>query len=425
MSNLNSASEEKTSIDWKGILSRKNFKPFLKAIFFSILVFSPILIFFGSMFLIQHVYPDEKSPFVQFSGRNPSTEAIITWETTALENSVVWYGALEGSLDLKKANQDETFIHRVLLTGLKPNTKYFYRVGSETETIIYRSSMFSFKTAPKTNENFQFISYSDSQQIVGIGWHERICKAIAGQEDISFVADVGDLCQDWDYKPDWNQFFFEASAYMDKYPFVPCIGNHDGYYPEDEAAERITYYKQYFGITHSPDRFYYSFDWGNTLFVVGEISTASDEDPSQLRNIQHDLWLNKTLEKGQDKTFRILMFHRQLFSAEDDNDRLLARIIPIVEKYNVSLVLYGHHHHYERFLYNGHTYICLGGGGGQQFGSNYFRTSEYTKCFAMGPSYTKFTVQSNKINIITYSAENDVMDHCSLTQIGSNAILME
>ncbi|MHA1687762.1 MAG: fibronectin type III domain-containing protein [Promethearchaeota archaeon] len=380
------------------------------------------------MFIYQRSFPDEKKPFVQFSGRTPSTEAIITWETTTNENSVVWYGISIDSLDWRKISHENVFIHRVLLTGLKPDTLYFYRVGAisqDSGEIILRSSINSFRTAPIVSRDFQFIAYSDSQQIVGIGWHDRICKAIATHSDISFVADVGDLCQNWDYKPDWNQFFHEASVYMNKSSFVPCLGNHDGYYPEEESEERIHYYKQYFGTTTDNDRFYYSFEWGNTLFVIGEISTTSDEDPSQLKNIAHDLWLNKTLEKGQDKTFRILMFHRQLFSAEKDNKQLISRITPIVEKYNISLILYGHHHHYERFLHEGHTYICLGGGGGQQFGSNYFRPTAFTRAFAMGPSYTKISIYSEKINILTYSAENEIIDNCSLILNQNNAILLE
>lgn len=425
MGESNSINPENSGGNLNQYFIKENFIKSFKVILLALLIFSPLIFFFGFMFFYQQTYPEEKTPFVQFSGLNPSNEAIVTWETKIKENSVVWYGISDESLNLKRVSQEEATLHQVILIGLKPDTKYYYRVGSNKQNMIYRSSIFSFKTAPKYKKDFQFIAYSDSQQIVGIGWHNRICNAISKQEDISFAANVGDLCQNWDYKPDWNQFFFEASSYMKKNSFVPCLGNHDGYYPKEETEQRIHYYKQYFGSPEKDDRFFYSFEWGDSLFVIGEISTTSDEDPSKLRNIQHDLWLNNTLADGQDKTYRILMFHRQLFSAEKDNQRLISRIIPIVEKYNVSLVLYGHHHHYERFLYKGHTYICLGGGGGQQFGSNYYRTSNYTKCFAMGPSYTKVAIQSNKINIITYTPEDNIIDNFSLILRENNAVLVE
>ena len=81
------------------------------------------------------------------------------------------------------------------------------------------------------------------------------------------------------------------------------------------------------------------------------------------------------------------------------------------EKYNISLVLYGHHHHYERFQYNGHIYICLGGGGGQQFGSNFFRPTKYTEKFVMGPTYTIISIKNDKMEITTKTAEKDIVDY--------------
>ncbi len=87
--------------------------------------------------------------------------------------------------------------------------------------------------------------------------------------------------------------------------------------------------------------------------------------------------------------------------------------------------MYGHHHHYERFLHNGHTYVCLGGGGSPQFGSNYFSSGEETQVFAMGPSYTMFSITSDTINGITYTPENDILDSFNLKLQGSEAILQE
>ncbi|MHA1292337.1 MAG: fibronectin type III domain-containing protein [Promethearchaeota archaeon] len=414
---------------FKDYITKKNFLKFIKKICLTILILSPIIVFILGMYFFQLSFPDEKDPFVQWSGHDPRTEAIITWETEKKEKSTVWYGLEKNDLKYNETDDERVKIHIVKLEGLQPETKYFYRVGVDGDDPIYRSDVFSFETAPNdTDTDFSFIAYSDSQQFFGIGWHKRICDAIAGHDDLSFVVDVGDLCQNWDYKPDWNQFFTEAHVYMQEVPFVPCMGNHDGYYPDEDPKAEKHWYEQYFGATNSscdPHSFYYSFNWSNTLFVIGEISKGEDEDPTLERNIRHDRWLNKTLARGQDKAFRILMFHRQLFSAEDNNNGLLDRIIPIVEKYNVSLVFYGHHHHYERFLYNDHTYICLGGGGGQQFGSNYFRLTDYTETFAMGPSYTKVSISSDKIDITTYTPEDDVLDSCTLKLKGSDAILKD
>ena len=382
-------------------------------IFLTFLLLSPLFIFLGGMYLYQLSFSVNKDPFVQFSGYDPRSEVVIAWETKDLEDSFVWYGISKSTLNMNVTDSKLIRIHKIILINLQPDTEYFYQVGSIHPSLNLRSQIFTFKTAPNnTVTDFNIIVYSDSQQFIGIGWHKRICNTIAKHDQISFVANIGDLCQNWDYKPDWNQFFKESSIYMKKYLFVPCLGNHDGFYHSDDPDGSKHYYKQYFNATFTNNRFYYSFNWSNTQFIVGEISTTQDENINLPENIQHDLWLNQTLINGQSKRFRILMFHRQVFSSEGNNDNLISRIIPIVEKYNVSLVLYGHHHHYERFIFNNKTYICLGGGGGQQFGSNYFKTTPYTESFALGPSYTKLSFTSSQIQITSFSAENDILDNC-------------
>lgn len=419
-------SEKRNAIDY---LTKKNVLKFLKKFGLTCLILSPILIFLGSMALYQILLTNAKNPFVQWSGNNPKTEAMITWETSDPESSTVWFGIDEIILTNITTESASVTIHRILLTSLEPGTKYYYRVGVAGTVPTYRSEIFSFSTAPNnTNTDFNFIAFSDSQQFLGIGWHKRICDAIAGYNDISFVTEAGDICQNWGYKPDWNQFFIENTVYMNRVPFVPNTGNHDGYYPEDDPDSTLHQYEQYFGAvneTADPHTFYYSFNWSNTLFAVCEIAKGGDENINVARNIQHDKWLNQTLENAQDKAFRVIMFHRQVFSSEGNNNELITRITPIVEKYNVSLVLYGHHHHYERFLYNNHTYICLGGGGGQQFGVTFYEFTDYTKSFAFGPSYTKISITGTQMSISTLSPENDVIDSCILKLQGSQAILQE
>ncbi len=402
------------SIKIRDVVTKKKIFIALKKISLTFLILSPIFVFLGIMCLYQLSFPDRKEPFVQWSGRDPRTEVIITWETESKQKSIVFYGTSKNNLNMKISIDEEVKIHRVVLSGLKPSTKYYYKVGKYSDKDDDWSNINSFETAPNnTNTEFKFAIYSDSQQFFGIGWHNRICQAITSEKDLKFVAIAGDLCQNWDYKPDWNQFFYEAAVYTKDTPMVPCIGNHDGYYPEDDPKNEKHYYIKYFGFPYGENNktLYYSFNWSNTQFIISEISKTGDEDPNNPRNIKHDRWLNKTLAKGQDKAFRILIFHRQVFSAEENNDILINRITPIVEKYNISLVLYGHHHHYERFQYNEHTYICLGGGGGQQFGSNFFRPTKYTEKFVMGPTYTIISIKNDKMEITTKTAEKDIVDY--------------
>ena len=144
-----------------------------------------------------------------------------------------------------------------------------------------------------------------------------------------------------------------------------------------------------------------------------EIANAGDTDPNEATdNLRAYEWLNKTLEAGMAMQYRILVFHRQVFSSLGNDESLMKYMIPIIEKYNVSLTLYGHMHEYARYYHNGHNYICLGGGGGMQ--NSYIETQNITQKSAMGASFTKLYFTEEKITIKTFSPTYDVMDNIVL-----------
>lgn len=424
----------KENIDYlKENFGLRPFLLFFRNFFLTILLFSPLFIYVGLVSLNEILIPNDKSPFTIWSGKDPKTEIIITWETTQPEASHVWLGSTSGSLEFRPESDDqEVNIHRVEISGLHPGTKYYYKVGVNSDPLVYRGGMSTFTTAPKTsNVDFNFALYSDSQQIFGLGWHDKIGRALGSRNDLAFVGNVGDLCQEWNCQEDWNQFFQEGQPFMGSTVFVPIIGNHDGYYPDDDPEGDDHHYLRYFGTSSgysiadaNEPLFNYAFSYSNAHFLIAEISKGGDEDPTVLRNKNHDIWMNATLAENQDKTFRVLMFHRQVFSSCGMNDRLINRIVPIAEKYNVSIVFYGHHHHYERFLYNGITYVDLGGGGVYQTDSG-FNPSPYTRIINIGPSYTFVSVNVNNMTVQTLSPDNDVIDSFVLQAQNNKAVLIE
>ena len=125
------------------------------------------------------------------------------------------------------------------------------------------------------------------------------------------------------------------------------------------------------------------------------------------------------------KTFRILVFHRQVFSSDANSGHLVNRIVPIAEKYNISVVIYGHNHHYERFLYNGVTYILHASGGVMSTDSGMNAGTPNTKAFNMGASYSVFSVNSTHLVGQTLSPDNDLIDSFTLKAENSKAVLVE
>jgi phosphodiesterase/alkaline phosphatase D-like protein len=95
------------------------------------------------------------------------SEMVVTWVTWGpTPTSTVEYGTTIGSYGSIATGSTHTYsdggwvgeIHDVLLTGLVPNTQYFYRVGDSQEGW---SSEFEFRSAPSDDGNFSFAAYAD------------------------------------------------------------------------------------------------------------------------------------------------------------------------------------------------------------------------------------------------------------------------
>ena len=178
-----------------------------------------------------------------------------------------------------------------------------------------------------------------------------------------------------------------------------------------------------YGIPNNiPSKHYYSFNYSNVQFVMAEIADTGDTDPTKAFNFEHDLWLNKTLEAGQDMDHRVLMFHRAMYSANGNDETLIRRFMPIILKYNVSLVFHGHEHVYERFLVEGHTITVLGGGGALVNAMGYHQ--DITQNIAIGPSYTRLFFNGPNVSLRSYTPRGTLVDQVDLIKQGRDLVVV-
>lgn len=70
---------------------------------------------------------------VKFSKTSEST-AVISWKTNVPATSTVVYGESSGSLSDTTLEEELVTTHRVTLTGLDPDTTYYYEIRSSDET---------------------------------------------------------------------------------------------------------------------------------------------------------------------------------------------------------------------------------------------------------------------------------------------------
>ena len=128
--------------------------------------------------------------------------------------------------------------------------------------------------------------------------------------------------------------------------FYASLGNHD--------AREQRYYK----LFNMDGKLYYTFNpKPNVRFFALE---STYPEPEQIQ------WVEKEL-KASTSDWKIVYFHHPLYSSGDRHGsdlRLREVLEPLFVKYNVSVVLNGHDHFYERVKpQKGITYFVVGSGG--------------------------------------------------------------
>ncbi|HMF33295.1 MAG TPA: metallophosphoesterase family protein [Candidatus Lokiarchaeia archaeon] len=406
--------------------TRKPLKTYIRTavvgIALTLVLFSPIYGYIGIVYAKEQSAPLAKPPYVHWNGLLPQSQVYISWESDQNQSSYVAYGTSQENLQFNVADATLVGMHTMLLTGLDPDTQYYYRVGNASGQ--WASEVRTFWTAPQpgSGKDFSFCITSDTQQMWGTGHYAAIVSTINSYTDNAFLVDAGDVGEYTNDQHDWNNYWAETAPLTDHIPIVPDPGNHDVGDHSDNSWEDNMYTK-YFGISYSTPTLsghFYSFNYSNCQFVMAEIAAVGDVDPNTPFNQQQDQWINATLQAGQLQDFRILVFHRAPYSSNGNDQTLIDRIMPIVETYNVSLVFYGHQHIYDRYYIANRTLICLGGGGGLQ--NAFIIPQAGQQITAMGPSFTKVYVNSTAILLKTYTPTFELIDQVILNKIGSNVL---
>jgi Calcineurin-like phosphoesterase/Purple acid Phosphatase, N-terminal domain len=372
--------------------------------------------------------PMDKKPWVHWNGLDPSDEVYVSWETSQESASYVEYGTNSGQMDFNSANNTVNKLHRVKLLDLLANTQYYYRASNDNGKTWYSTGQF--QTAPDglNPANFSFAIVSDTQNFMGTGHYPRIARTLGSLTDLSFVAYAGDMSQDWGQtsilNPDsrqvtWNQFWQNTNQFTRTIPIVPDPGNHD----HANAPYADNLYQRYFAVSNPPNHNYYSFNWSRTQFIMVQVADGGDDgrnNDSSLPTYQQDIWINKTLEASQSMDFRIMVFHRALFSSNGDDQGLIDRFMPIIVKYNVSICFYGHEHAYERYYVQNHTLVCLGNGGGLINGLVTHQPN--VQAVSTEPGFTKVTCDTTGITLTTLSPTLNIIDQIRLNKVGSDVV---
>lgn len=232
------------------------------------------------------------SPYLQ----TPTANSIwVSWKTASGTESRVEFGqaqdqltqVVNGSVQQLGANY---LYHSAQLTGLQPDTFYYYRVKTGTTT----SAVARFKTQPlpgAQNGHFRILVMGDNQ-IIADNRYERLVRAARAKLEsmysqpieaaVNMVVNVGDQV-DVGTLEQYEQVHFKMSAPVSaNLPIMTTVGNHEYYYDGDLALYQAHFFYQglrYQGIAGAANESYYANQVGRVLFVhLNSMNTDSAQE---------------------------------------------------------------------------------------------------------------------------------------------------
>ncbi|PTM59885.1 purple acid phosphatase family protein [Desmospora activa] len=250
----------------------------------------------------------------------------------------------ESSTDVK-GNQNYTAkFHTVQFKDLTPNTKYLYRVGDG----VNWSEWFQFTTASTKNEPFAFLYVGDAQNDILEHWSRVIRKAYSDLPDARFIIHAGDLINHGDADEQWGEWF-EAGGWLNgMVPSIPTPGNHEyAKIVPNTPSSLSPYWRPQFALPENgpaghEETVYYTDYQGMRIISLDTNKKGAELD-------KQAAWLEEALKNNPNK-WTVITFHHPIFanSPGRDNVEIREKLLPIVQKYNVDLVLQGHDHSYAR-----------------------------------------------------------------------------
>ncbi|MBS11336.1 MAG: metallophosphoesterase [Gemmatimonadetes bacterium] len=285
---------------------------------------------------------------------DPATSAAVTWRTNtqivASEAEIAkavgspnfrLYATRTGaSMERFEAAGYAFHSHTVTFENLDPATQYAYRVGSGE---IW-SEWFHFRTAHAGPAPFTFAYFGDAQNNLLSLWSRTIRAAYAEAPKADFFLHAGDLVNVGDRDSEWSEWFEAGDFIHATIPVIATPGNHE-YPKQKDGSRRLSNKWRYTfafpenGPENLSETVYY-IDYHDARII----SLNSNEE----RGDQVD-WLEDVLESNT-KTWTFVTFHHPIYSTKvgRDNTKLRALWKPILDEYEVDLVLQGHDHTYGR-----------------------------------------------------------------------------
>ncbi|RFS20752.1 metallophosphoesterase [Chitinophaga silvatica] len=310
-----------------------------------------------------------RGPYLQAATSN---SIVIRWRTDSYTRSRVQYGTEPGKLDQQAQNADLVTEHKIKITDLKPNTRYYYSIGGY-QYVLQGDENNRFTTLPVSGTTglFRIAALGDcgNNSVNQRQVKDQLIKYLGNKELNAWIL-LGDNAYPNGKDAEYQSNFF--NVYKDdllRYsPLFPAPGNHD-YRDNDISAKynaetHQTAYFQNFTMptegeagglaSHNPA--FYSFDVGNVHFLSLDSYGLEDNSTHMWDTAGAQAqWVLNDLAANKNKDWVVAYFHHPPYTMgshdSDDEDDLIAireNFIHLLERNGVDLVVNGHSHVYER-----------------------------------------------------------------------------
>ena len=265
------------------------------------------------------------------------------------------------------------FSNKAIVKDLKENTKYYYQVfqngkWQDAENYTTKSfNSFSFlyvgdpqigasKNQTSTEQEKMVsagneVSSSAADNLAarndGYNWNNILNDAIKDHGDVSFIVSAGDQVNAGKNEREYAAYL--GADALASLPVATTIGNHDSvsnqytlhFNNPNAFSDTDANYIQ--GKTDAGTDYYYRY--GNTLFMV--------LDTNNYNCATHENVMKKAISENKDAKWRIVVFHQDIYGSgydHSDSDGMVLRtqLTPLMDKYDVDVVLQGHDHTYSR-----------------------------------------------------------------------------
>ena len=265
------------------------------------------------------------------------------------------------------------YSNKVIVKNLKADTNYYYQVmqngkWQDAEAYTTKSfSEFSFlyvgdpqigasknqtsteqeKMVSAGNEVSSTAADNLAARNDGYNWNNILNDAVKDHSDVSFIVSAGDQVNAGKNEREYAAYL--GADALTSLPVATTIGNHDSVSnqyslhfnnPNAFSSKDANYIQ---GQTEAGTDYYYSY--GNVLFIV--------LDTNNYNCATHENVMKKAISENKDAKWRIVVFHQDIFGSgydHSDSDGMVLRtqLTPLMDKYDIDVVLQGHDHTYSR-----------------------------------------------------------------------------